>query len=95
MDPPMIIPYANRLHRSVPRLSQFRWRASTSAQAAQFRLEIHKLGHVLTFVRASPQERLRQEEEWEIALAKRASLGCSPLHSHAEALAFKFWSTGR
>lgn len=42
-----------------------------------------------------PQERLRQEEEWQIALAKRASLGCSPLHSYAEALAFKYWSTGR
>jgi hypothetical protein len=42
-----------------------------------------------------PQERLQQEEEWELALATRASMGCSPLHSHAEALAFKYWSTGR
>ena len=48
------------------------------------------LGLVWGFV----QEALKQEEELQVQLATRASLA-PPLHSHAEALSFKYWSTGR
>ncbi len=40
------------------------------------------------------QEALKQEEELQLQLATRESLA-PPLHSHAEALSFKYWSTGR
>lgn len=49
---------------------------------------------LIVFMGRWPQEALKQEEEYQLHLATQASLA-PPLHSHAEALAFKYWSTGR